>query len=219
MIPVIIIGAALAAAGLAGYLAREALLKALSGKRIAILGPRRAGKSHLIRFLSSGSVPEKYVSTGGTTTAKGRRIELEDLSLVLKDLADVPGEDFLAEWKRVQSNADFTLYLFRVDRVLAGDGPYVERLIRDLGHIEEWTRERPTPLLLVGTHADLDPAWDEEQPGLYVDRFHATTGVERMLARAGGTSRVTIVLGSMKDLPATEKLTYALLRVLTGSGA
>jgi hypothetical protein len=47
------------------------------GKRLAVLGERGVGKTHLVKFLSTGSIPEEYKQTVLPEKAGARRFKLK----------------------------------------------------------------------------------------------------------------------------------------------
>jgi hypothetical protein len=60
-VPVVIGLAALFTGGMV-YLNWDKIVIALSGKQVAVLGARQVGKTHLIEFLTTGSIPAGYIS-------------------------------------------------------------------------------------------------------------------------------------------------------------
>src|SRR5262249_21203756 len=68
------------------------IVVALKGKKLAVLGARGVGKTHLITFLSSGSIPAEYKQTIAPQKASSRRFQLKDLDLKMKDTLDVSGD-------------------------------------------------------------------------------------------------------------------------------
>ncbi len=56
----IVIAAVSALAGTTIALNWDNILIALKGKKLAVLGARGVGKTHIIKFLSSGSIPAEY---------------------------------------------------------------------------------------------------------------------------------------------------------------
>lgn len=200
--------------GVAVALNWETIVVALKGKRVAVLGARGVGKTHLVNFLSTGSIPEEYKQTVAPDKASKRRFQLKDLDLKVKDSLDVPGDTAAyAEWKKQHDEADVVLYLLRADRLIARDSQVENRVKDDLKHIQEWLdarKERPH-FLIVGTHCDLDPGFADLSPdkvGQYVDDFRKLPTVVELVARGGGAQRTKVVIGTMKTIPDTEALVY-----------
>ena len=191
----------------------------LKGKRIAILGARGVGKSHMWRFLQTESIPERYDQTVLGTKIESRRFQLRDLSLSLKAGSDFGGEkaDYAA-WYEACENADFVFYLFFADRLLARDSVVESRVRDDAQHICQWFQEQEEKqkkaprLFFVGTFCDRDPAFASSQLGDYLDRLRKLPVVDEIVKRAGGFRKVTILLGSMRTRDDTEKLVYSLLQ-------
>lgn len=204
--PVVVAVASLLAAGW------DKIVLALKGKRLAVLGARGVGKTHLITFLSSGSIPAEYKQTLAPEKKSARRFQLGDLDLKVKGSLDVSGDRVAyAEWKALHDEADVVLYLMRADRLAAGDADVENRVRDDLRHIEDWLKARkPRPkFFVVGTHCDLDAVFVGLSParkGEYVDRFRQLPIVSEVVLRAGGAQAAKVVLGSMKTVGDTEAL-------------
>jgi len=186
---------------------------ALKGKRLAILGARAVGKTHLFKFLTTGSIPTEYSQHMARKTT-AHRFQLKDLDLKIRESLDLPGaEDAYPDWKKVFNEADFVFYLLRADRLLAGDSGVEQRVRADLRHIGEWLNNRipQPPLFIIGTFCDLDPEFKDLSPdkrGDYVDKFRRLPIVFELMAHAGGTWQNKVILGSMKSLLDTEALVY-----------
>lgn len=145
----------------------------LSGKRIAVLGEREVGKTHLIRFLSTGTIPMDYEATLDPKKAKGRKFNLRELNLVLKDMLDMSGAEHAYKvWKQEFDKADIVFYLFRADRFFRGNQRTQTRVEKDLAQIQLWFDEqqakRPT-LFLIGTHCDLMSEYKQINPNQRAD--------------------------------------------------
>ena len=63
----------------------ESLIISLKGKRVAVLGERNVGKTVLLKFLTSGEVPDEYMQTVLTEKVEGKRFAMGDLKLDLKE--------------------------------------------------------------------------------------------------------------------------------------
>lgn len=197
------------------------ILVALQGKRLAVLGPRGVGKTHLIRFLTSGSIPAEYKQTVAPHRASARRFQLKDLDLKVKDILDVSGDKAAyAEWKELHDQADLVFYLLRADRLIAADSDVETRASDDLRHIGGWLDARtPRPrFFIIGTHCDFDPNFSRlsaDKLGDYQDNFRKLPIVTELVARAGGAHQTKVVLGSMKTLQDTEALVYQVFLQVT----
>lgn len=192
----------------------DALQVALRGKRVAILGARGVGKTHLTGFLSLGSIPEGYKQTLAPEKSLGRRFQLRDLDLKIKHSLDVSGDKAAyGEWKELHDQADIVFYLLRADRLIAGDVDTENRVRDDLRHIGGWLAARqPRPMLfIIGTHCDFDAEFGTLSPdrmGDYVDRFRRLPVVTELVSRGGGAVQAKVVLGSLKTFEHTEALVY-----------
>jgi GTPase SAR1 family protein len=199
------------------YINWDKIVIALYGKKIAVLGERAVGKTHLITFLTTGSVPEQYKQTVRPETASERRFQLEKLDLKIKETRDLSGSDAAyAEWKSLFDESDIVLYLLRVDKLMSGDAYAEARVRKDMKHIGAWLAERnPRPqFFIVGTHCDLtDPDFTKlpnNKVGEYADKVSRLPAIEDAVRRGGGGQNAKIILGSMKSLPETEALVYRL---------
>lgn len=191
------------------------------GKRLVVLGARGVGKTHLVKFLSTGSIPAEYKQTVAPEKVSSRRFHLKELDLKLKESLDVSGDKAAyGEWKELHDQADVIFYLLRADRLIAGD-PEVEARVRDdLKHIGGWLEARnPRPrFFIIGTHCDFDAEFysmSADKIGDYVDNFRRLPIVTELVARAGGGQQAKVVLGSMKTIHDTEALVYQVFMQVT----
>ena len=198
----------------------DKILMALKGKRLAVLGARAVGKTHLLQFLTTGSIPEGYKQNPSQKTAP-RRFQLKELDLKIKEGIDVPGSpDAYAEWKELHDQADIVFYLLRADHLIAGDDDVEHRVRADLRHIGGWLEARkPRPrFFIIGTHCDLDSEFvgcPADKIGNYVDKFRKLPIMAELVARGGGAKQAKVVLGSMKTIPDTEALVYEIFVQVT----
>ena len=156
----------------------DKIVIALKGKRLAVLGARGVGKTHILNFLTSGSIPVKYKQTLAPDKSPPRRFQLKELDLKFTDTRDVSGtDDAYAEWKKLHDESDIVFYLLRADRLLAGDTNVEERVRKDLKHIGQWLEDRGPSrpdFFIVGTHCDLDCEFaglTDKKYGDYHDNF------------------------------------------------
>ena len=217
-LPIIIIIVALCAASAAAATAVglkwDAIMVALKGKRLAVFGARGVGKTHLIKFLTSGSIPEDYKQTLALEKATGRRFQLRDLDLRVRNTLDLSGDkSAYGEWKKLHDQADVVFYLLRADRLIVGDEDVETRVRDDLRHIGGWLDARTSRprFFIIGTHCDFDPpftALSSNTVGDYVDKFRKLPIMIELVTRSGGAQQTRVVLGSMKTIKDTEALVY-----------
>lgn len=189
------------------------------GKKVVVLGARHVGKSHLIQFLTTGSIPVGYEPTVLYEKTKASRFNIEDLELMIKAGKDVTGAvDGYREWKRLSDEADIVFYLYRADFVKIGNPDTLNRITADLKHISTWLESRsPHPLFfMVGTHCDLDPEYyqllAEKRGDKYFDEFKKLPVIKEAIIRMGGGQKTEIVLGSMKSVEETQALVFQILK-------
>ncbi len=212
-IPIIIAVAALATGAVA--LNWDKIVIAHGGKKLAVLGERRVGKTVLINFLTEGTIPEKYEQTIAKEKTAARRFKLKDLSLKIKASNDVPGsKDDYAVWKSITADADIVLYLLRIDKLMKGDKRTEVRVEADMWQIGGWLQDNPKddPFFIIGTHCDLTKPdltkLPEDQIGDYKDRVYKMPIIQKIVQLGGGKNKVRVVLGSLKWKRDTEKLVF-----------
>lgn len=189
-----------------------------NGKHVAVLGARGVGKSHLIKFLTTGSIPAVYKQTVAPEKTESKRLQLKELDLKIKSMLDMGGAvEARAQWQKQVEQADIVFYLFRADQVLSGNVEAGERIVSDGRHLGEWLKSRePRPkLCVIGTHCDHDPSFRgqvDSHHGDYVSRIRKLPSIHRMLMLCGGMSQLSLVVGSMKTTEATENLLLDVFR-------
>lgn len=194
---------------------------ALKGKRLAVLGARGVGKTHLLNFVTTGSLPTEYKQTVAPEKGSGRRFQLKDLDLKVKDTLDLSGDKAAyAEWKELHTNADVVFYLLRADRLIAGDRDVEARVRDDLKHIGKWLEARnPRPhFFIIGTHCDLDEEFrstSADKIGDYYDKFQQLPIIAELTGHAGSRQQAKVALGSMKTVQGTEALVYDVFKQVT----
>lgn len=199
----------------------DRIVIALAGKRLAVLGARGVGKTHLISFLVTGSIPAEYKQTVAPEKTASRRFQLKDLDLKIKKSLDVSGDKAAyAEWKELHDQAAMVFYLLRADRLIAGDVDVEARVRDDLRHIGGWLEARnPRPrVFIIGTHCDFDAEFSGLSPdtfGDYVDKFRKLPIVNELVARGGGAQQAKVALGSMKTIKDTEALVHQIFTQVT----
>ncbi len=197
------------------------ILIRLKGKRLAVLGARGVGKTHFVKFLTTGSIPSEYKQTVAPEKASARRIQLKELDLKVKDMLDVSGDkSAYSEWKELHDQADIVFYVLRADQLIAGDHDVEIRVRDDLRHISGWleARKQRPRFFIIGTHCDFDAEFRSTSPdkiGDYVDKFRRLPIVAELVARAGGAQQAKVVLGSMKTVQDTEALVYQVFMQVT----
>ena len=150
MIPIIIAVVVVATVGAGVTVAAlnwDKIFIALKGKKLAVLGEKRVGKTSLIKFLTTGSISREYDPTDyAREVTTGHRFQLRELDLAIKNLKDLSGgQDKYRSWKSAFNDADIVLYLLRVDKLMAGDKSTEVRVREDMGQIRRWLRDQPSP--------------------------------------------------------------------------
>ncbi len=188
------------------------------GKRIAIIGARGVGKTHLCSFLLKGEIPEEYEQTTEPTKFSGRKLKLDDLKLKIDDIIDVPGaKDYYKIWQENCKIADIILYLVKANEIFSDNHSTLSRIESDFVRVNDWLKSRtPKPLFfVVGTFCDKHSEFKNITPsnfGDYKDKFEQKEIIKKLkLFNENNKFRSAVILGSMKDKVNTEKLVKSLL--------
>jgi hypothetical protein len=225
-IPVIVVvGGLLVSAVLGGAVVSnwDSIMNKIKGKKIAVLGARAVGKSHLVQYLTAGDIPDEYAQTTAPNKTNKVKISMKDLNLYIKEGLDVSGSvDAYPIWKKLCSDVDIVFYLVRVDWLKDKDSNgrpsgYEGRVEGDISHICDWLRDRgnSVSIYIIGTHCDKDVDFisvTDRNMGDYEDSINKMDFIKKLKLKLGGGSKVTIVLGSMKDEKGTKKIVAEILK-------
>jgi hypothetical protein len=197
------------------------LVRRARGKSLAILGPRRAGKTTLATFLEAGEIPRGYRPTVLRTTMQGRQrvpgtgrrlpigIKMKDVALNLTML-DNPGmtpQGDLVKYRIWQeSTKDVDLICYLVDVVQLRNNRYRKVAVNGAQHVARWAGDSQHRLLIL-THTDLDPAWAQGN----LDEIGGRAEVKELRQQLRAEN---VIMGSLKDQDGARELTYELLQVL-----
>jgi hypothetical protein len=203
---------------------------ALWGERLAVLGDREAGKTHLQMYLRDGQIPDQYVATRTQYTVHSNFSQLvafqsvpglpQKVNIGLKKGYDVPGSpEAVASWRETLQSATIMLYLFRADLVFANEESHLKRVVEDARLIAEILRGRSYQLkasALIGTHYDLVAGYQGPEVGARFYRWH--TAIEsnprideaKRIIRGGMRREPALVVGSMETITRTNELLFRL---------
>lgn len=196
--------------GLVG-LAIGAVVEALEGKSVAVVGEREAGKTTLATFLSTGEIPEDYEQTLAEKRHDGRKIKLADLKLKVSEINDVPGDtEYYKQWKRAVERSHVVYYLARADKIMKSKKTRT-RVLRDVKHLCGWLAENPGKhVFFVGTHCDLIPEYAALTPanrGDFQDRFFKLAEMGEVGMRLRDVD-AALILGSLKPRRAMQAVVH-----------
>lgn len=220
-IPVIIALAVAVVGGAAAAVNWKKVKARIAGKRFAVLGPRRVGKTTFLNFLQTGEITDAYRPTLApekfpvSARALGAEDEDESFDILLKQGVDVSGQKAAyANWQRITKTADVVVYLFRADLVFNGDQEHLGRIRTDMGQIAGWLKERSDKpaVYLVGTHCDLHPQLEDLEDADVHDNF---TEIEAMRDAGRRVDAKTILIGSLRDAALARGLVIRLFKHLT----
>jgi hypothetical protein len=211
----------------------DRIIGTLRGHKLAVLGEREVGKTHLQTFLRTGKIPTAYLQTVTQTSLRPGRAHLmafenmekaTQAKIAIKTSDDVQGAaEATAAWKEVIDEASILIYLFRADHIWDGDEYHAKRVRDDAKLISDIVRRDSLGFkaaALVGTHYDLVPGYRGPDSGSAFYKFHmeienAPVIQESLLLLSnvtnGGTSGPPgLVVGSMKDWASTQELAFRL---------
>lgn len=205
--------AAVVVSGIIMWWQWDNIVIALQGKRLAVLGARRTGKTSLLSFLTTGSIPSDYAQTTSTEKVQKIRKKLKELDLKIKKCNDVSGDTAAyAEWKEEFDQADLVLYLLRADKILMGDEGAKKRFEADIYHICTWSKDeanKDKKIFIIGSHCDNDESFKKKPKGDYLDEFNHLEIIEKMkrkLVNECGGGNIKVILGCMDTNENAEKL-------------
>ena len=205
----------------------------IKGSSVAVLGAREVGKTSLLRFLSTGSIPAEYIAGYRPEKVESNVLKLPDVTLVLKKALDLPGaDDFYPKWVDLCNESDIVLYLMRMDSVLVGDSGAEARVENDVSTINEALELREEKakgkknklpwVFVVGTYCDTDPNFASALPnrfGQYADSLRKLPFMRKVVAKLGGDAKVNVVFGSTKTESGAARVVGQIFSSIQNNGA
>lgn len=186
----------------------DGLVVLFTGKHVAILGPRLAGKTTLYDFLERGTVQIPGERKQNVGVEPRRRARRKDLGLSIKKGADVPGADtYYPDWQKLFCRAHIVFYLFDAYAARTDD-EYRARMTSDARKLREWGVEGKS-IYVVGTHADADPLATQCSDADYADQIVDLDVIEAFRSRVQATS---VVIGEMTTDDSTNRLVCRAMR-------
>jgi GTPase SAR1 family protein len=209
------------AGGRLAALAWETLFGEIAHSSVAVIGERRAGKSTLATFLSTGEIPEDYKQTLSEKCLEGRTIQLTELELNISEINDVPGDkEYYRQWEAAVVKSDVVFYLARADKMLKHKATR-KRVSTDVRHLSDWLKESPGKrLFFIGTHCDLIPKFREltpENQGDFHDKFFKNPELREVALRLREAD-AGLILGSLKPERAMQQVVHqAFQKIISAS--
>jgi hypothetical protein len=152
---------------------------------VALVGPRRAGKTSFAKALETGEIPANYTPTQTTQTKEINILKDSDPHDFVVKMSryglritahDVSGnETAWGEWKKFALSSNLVCFLVSAPEL--AEAPYRDNALDGARQVGSW--KRSGHLMLVLTHIDRDP--DRANP----DAIRQRTAV-RMVSRALG---------------------------------
>jgi len=183
--------------------------------RIAVLGARESGKTTLINSWRGKWADGAYQPTQASELIEKQKYTAEGFRLRFLDLEDMSGDlDGWPNWENRAKESRYVLYLVDA-RALAGQfarnyRKNWRRLEDDAGLIADWMEQGKAELcLMVVTHTDQDPRLRKLGQNAYQEAI--VSQLDPLMLKIGGPRTVHIVVGSLKTLPAAQKLTSLIM--------
>lgn len=212
LIPIIIVGVSALLGGLTVKF-WENILILLKGKNVAILGAHETGKTTLHKFLRYGEIVFEHNPTK-KKKVKGKRFQLNDLELILKEGTDIGGvNDYLKDWKEIVSTSEICFYLFDANKVYNSDFEYIDKISTHLSHISGWIKEfKISPkFYIIGTFADYIEEYNKltkSETQIFEQKIREKIKIAYLKVEISASS---IFIGSLKDQNSIEKLLIEVL--------
>lgn len=204
-----------------GAAAAASLWPQTKGKRLLVVGNTGSGKTTLVDFLRTGTIPEETRKTANTTThdVKGE-VRMGDLELKVDRIWDTAGDEEVTwrAWHDKAQDADEILYLIHVEK--AASTEHAATIRRDAQQISLWRQagdlKSSCHVLLVVTHCDLVAGFGEldakDENSICSDWARATPGVVAALQTLGPST--PLVAGSLMNEETAARLVLRLLETM-----
>ncbi len=216
----------LAIGGPAIYGLRHKLGKLLFGRKVAVIGHRKSGKTTFFRYLRQEQSSSSYAPTEHAKPVGSAHHEaVKAGNLYLAGTEDLPGAGIQAmrRWKDVidaTKSDEKGLCLYFVDAVrVEGDTVIRSQVEEHIDLLSGWLDGRPysksPAFVVIATHADQIPGWESahgEERARLVDEFKASPAVKKL---AGVPNHRDTLLVSFKSEETTKAAIQALCETLT----
>lgn len=154
--------------GLGGIAAAIRLIaRRLSGKRVAILGHEKVGKTTLLQILRKNRTSGPATRTVDPDEGGTFSMEIGRKTVNFHVPQDLPGHTPLgqADWKEAFFEANYIWYLFRSDLIAQEDPETIQIVKRHFDLFKDWIETKKTKdpkIILIGTWADKDPRYQKD---------------------------------------------------------
>ena len=160
----------------------DKIMAALTGKNVAILGPRAAGKTALYDYLEHSSLDTGRERTQTIGQKPRKHVRRKDLGLTLRKGADISGSDvYYPQWQALWYKADVVFYVFNAHQART-DPEYVSRISQDGKKLKEWG-VGSRKIYILATHRDMDPLSSSMTAAHYADAILELDVVEALSSR------------------------------------
>lgn len=160
----------------------DAIVVFFTGKDVAILGPRSAGKTTLYDFLQYRTVVSKTPRTATIAPTRRGIVRHTGFSLSFHKGADVPGKETnYSDWRQLLEKADVVFYVFDAHKART-DHSYAARISQDGKVLKSWG-VTDKAVYLIGTHRDKDPLSLKCSAAEYADTIRELDVIEALKSR------------------------------------
>lgn len=206
----------------------EAIVISLKGKKIAVLGERRVGKTTLLKYMTEGILIDEYTATLASKETKKRLFKLDDLDIKVRKTRDVSGagnQNVYNAWKNLFKDSDLVFYLVRADKLIERDADTQERVIADMTSIEQWIKNKDIykqqRIFIIGNHWEPHPVFSKLgdcDQGKFLDDFVELPSVKHMMSLASDAHVVKVVIGSLANKKSADKLITQIFHEVVNDG-
>lgn len=205
-----------------------ALLRKSTGKKIAIVGPTRSGKTVIHVFLGTGMLTTDYQPTLSNVKYESHNVTFEageatyksnQVSLSLASRIDVSGDyrNHAYEWQTVLKDAALVLFVFDMHQFLLKSprgAAYRRTVVDACDFAGGFIAHSDARVMMIGTHCDLIPGWTAVGAGanavgqtFWAD-YRVDSGDASNHLSKNVTKRALVVWGSLKDADSATELLY-----------
>lgn len=212
VLPILAWGAIALAGAVAGSYAYN---KWWDGKSIAVLGGRGTGKTTLLNYFATKKITTAYEQTGNKERYSGMTVEVDGLTLKVKEGYDVSGSSMnRGTWREQIDGADVVFYIVNISRVIGQgkDSRYIDDTIEDIKAIADKVsnRREKMHIIILATHADKCSEFHSDKHA-FEKKVARSQVIETAEIAFGGTDYCKVIIGSLKDTTEAEKLVKNIL--------
>jgi len=185
------------------WMAKEHFAATIAAKRVAILGGPQVGKTSLLRILESPATDNALAATADPVGGDFE-MDIAGKTVTFNVPRDLGSEDGLAlqSWKHAFETAGHIWYLFRADRIAAGDSKEISLVRKHLESLAAWMDDgHQRKVVLIGTWADASDEWRSRQKA-FERRIETADPIKIARVKLDHAGLIVGSLGSVNDAKA-----------------